>query len=162
LKAHPCILPRAKGLLEIKLMTRPIDQNKVWSRSVFAGGAFQLFAVVLLILLPFLSKTIFCSLLGESYCQIQPVTSTTPGNPDPIVYIFLAIMAVLGLAVVSTSHSQNVARRCLVRWLAAIIYIFATCFTISFGPGLIFLPGTLLVLISALACRKDRLVVARR
>ncbi len=127
-------------------MTIPTAQGRAWSREAFTGGVMQAVAAAILLFLP---TPINC-LWGQAPCEPHgylPYANSTS-------YILLGVAGVSGLAVAVTSHDRNVPRRCLVRWVGSGINIFLTILTICFGPGLLLLPGTLLMLAAAFLCAR--------
>ncbi len=130
------------------------NQRQLWSRSTFTGGVMQASVVATLITLPFLPPQVSCWFSGASSC-IKSYTPVALAQTDLIVYVAPGIIGILGIVVAATSHTTNKRRACYIRWSAAVVNGLLTCFTISFGlgyVGFLFLPGTLLILFSAVSC----------
>lgn len=135
-------------------MRLPGGESTVRSLSA-GGGLLQMLAGLAILFLP---------LLQQCGAQLGPVRSGQPVQPPASIecsnlpylghgnsfgYLVLTIVVLTGLgAIVSSRLAAGLGRQ--IRWLAALISLLATMLTgFSFGPFL--LPGTLLLLVGALA-----------
>jgi len=122
----------------------PDRLHGIASRLTLFGGLIQLLSALSLLFLPVIvtcDSDNVCS--GESYLQQG---GTTLG------YIFLIGMAGIGVLAILSSQDRNDRRAFLSRWLfvaaGAVVVVVA-----GFGFGLVFAPGTLILLLAALLTR---------
>lgn len=118
--------------------------SQLASRIVIIGGLVQIFVSGSLLFLPVL---ITCQIIGghkrchgESYIQ-------QGGNI--LGYTFLLLMIVAGIVAVASSRDLNPRKSFFSRWLIALSNL-AIVIIAGWGFGIAFLPGTLILLVSAL------------
>ena len=122
-------------------MEQEIAVNRRWSREAFAGGIMQALCVAALLFVPTPVNCLWEQIRCEPHSLIPFANATT--------YLMLGTLGIFGLLVAGTSHDKNLARRGILRWFGAAVSACLTIITIYFGPGLLFLPGTVLILIAA-------------
>jgi hypothetical protein len=123
--------------------------NWIASRLTLFGGLIQLLCSLSLLFLPVF---VTCDLnggnsvcYGKSYLQLG-------GNT--LGYIFIVGMMGIGVLAIVSSQDRNDRRAFLSRWLfvaaGAVVVVVA-----GFGFGIVFAPGTLILLLAALLTRID-------
>jgi hypothetical protein len=120
------------------------------SASLFAltGGLLQVSVALSILFLPVLGAC-WMPEGGQLICGRQSYVQT---GGNAVGYGVLSLMMGMGILVLVTQKTAYRQRAQLVRWVGAIVSLAVTVITL-WGFGLTFLPGTLLLLISALLTR---------
>ncbi len=121
--------------------------NRLASRIAILGGLVQIFVSISLLIFPvfvtcqFVGNNKVCQ--GESYLQ-------QGGNA--LGYTFLLLMIIAGVVAVASSRDSNPRWSFFSRWLVTLSSV-VVVIVAGWGFGIAFLPGTLLLLLSAIFTR---------
>src|SRR5690606_10675859 len=113
----------------------------------FAGGLMQTLVALSILFLP----VFVTCYLNESTCRYQSYIQL---GGNFLGYTLLTLMLLLGLLVIGISFSRNLTLQHLVFWIAA-ISSFVTVIVGSWSFGFTFLPGGVLLLITAIYSGKQ-------
>jgi len=122
----------------------PGKTNQLASRIIIMGGLVQIFVSISLLFFPVL---VACQNIGEN--RICHGESYIQQGGNALGYTILLLMIVVGTVAIATNRDLNPRRSFFSRWLIALSNLVVVIIA-GWGFGIAFLPGTLLLLLSAI------------